>query len=330
MSPSAVAAPAAIGNIESRIAEIHSRMGSLRQGTSGASFADSLSAALGSTTGTDESLFSATLAPNSVSGDAVVAGAKKYLGVPYVYGGNDPATGLDCSSLVQQTFKDLGITLPRTAAEQARQGTKVKSLAEAKPGDLVAFGSPVDHIGIYAGNNKMVVAPRAGEVVKVQDVYATPVAIRRIVPDSSGFNAISAVTGGSSSLGALSSKYDSLFKAAGAKYGISPNILAAVAKAESNFNPAAKSSAGAQGLMQLMPGTAKSLGVDALNPSEAIDGAAKMLSGLVKKFGSTSLALAAYNAGPGAVQKYNGIPPYSETQNYVKKVLSFVQQGAGS
>ena len=59
-----------------------------------------------------------------------------------------------------------------------------------------------------------------------------------------------------------------------------------------------------------------------MNPAEAIDGAAKMLSGLVTKFGSTSLALAAYNAGPGAVQKYNGIPPYSETQNYVKKVLA--------
>jgi cell wall-associated NlpC family hydrolase len=319
MPSSAVATPSAIGNIEARIAEIHSRMGTLK-GQSGTSFADSLSAALGSTSGTaDTSTFHATVQPfGGVSGEDVVAGAKKYLGVPYVYGGNDPATGLDCSSLVQQTFKQFGIELPRTAAEQARQGTKVNSLAEAKPGDLVAFGSPVDHIGIYAGNNKMVVAPRTGDVVKVQDVYATPVAIRRILPESSNFS----VGGG---LGALSSQYDSLFKAAGTKHGISPNILAAVAKAESNFNANAKSGAGALGLMQIMPGTAKGLGVNPMVPAEAVDGAAKMLSGLVKKYGSVDLALAAYNAGPGAVDKYKGIPPYTETQNYVKKVLSYVQ-----
>jgi hypothetical protein len=316
-----------MGQIESRISEIRNRMGALG-GQSSAAFADQLSSALGSKTGaTNSTTFSAAGFGSTVQGADVVAAAKKFLGVPYVYGGNDPATGLDCSSLVQKTFEQFGIQLPRTAAEQAREGTKVNSLAEAKPGDLVAFGSPVDHIGIYAGNNKMVVAPRAGEVVKVQDVYATPTAIRRIVPESPTFN-ISGIAG---SLGsALSSQYDAMFKAAGAKHGISPNILAAVAKAESNFNASAKSGAGALGLMQIMPGTAKGLGVNPMIPSEAIDGAAKMLSGLTKQFGSTSLALAAYNAGPGAVQKYNGIPPYKETQNYVTKVLSYIQQGAGS
>ena len=185
----------------------------------------------------------------------------------------------------------------------------------------MAFGSPVDHIGIYIGNNKMIVAPHTGDVVKVQDVYKTPTAIRRVLPDNASIS-VGASTG---SLGNLSSQYDAQFKSAGAKYGISPNLLAAVAKAESNFNANARSGAGAIGLMQLMPGTAKSLGVNPSNPTEAIDGAAKMLSGLVKKFGSERLALAAYNAGPGAVQKYNGIPPYPETQNYVKKVLSYAQ-----
>jgi hypothetical protein len=328
MSPSAVAAPPGMGQIESRISEIRNRMGALG-GQSSAAFADQLSAALGSkTTGAESPLLRASGLGSVAKGEDAVTAAKKFLGVPYVYGGNDPATGLDCSSLVQKAFEQLGISLPRTAAEQARQGTKVESLAQAKPGDLVAFGSPVDHIGIYAGNNKMVVAPRTGDVVKVQDVYTTPTAIRRIVPEASTFSV--AGLGASGSLGALSSQYDAMFKAAGAKHGISPNILAAVAKAESNFNANAKSGAGALGLMQIMPGTAKGLGVNPMIPSEAIDGAAKMLSGLTKQFGSTSLALAAYNAGPGAVQKYNGIPPYKETQNYVAKVLSYVQQGAGS
>lgn len=317
--------PAGISNIESRISEIQSRMNP-QQSASATAFADQLSAALGSTTDSSTSFSASSFAGGNVSGGDIVADAQKYLGVPYVYGGNDPATGLDCSSLVQKVYGDFGITLPRVAADQAREGTAVASLAQAKPGDLVAFGSPVDHIGIYAGNNKMIVAPHTGDVVKVQDVYTTPTAIRRILPDNTSFNlaSFSSVT---SSLGALSSQYDAQFQAAGAKYGISPNLLAAVAKAESNFNANARSGAGAIGLMQLMPGTAKSLGVDPSNPSQAIDGAAKMLSGLVKKFGSTSLAVAAYNAGPGAVQQYNGIPPYAETQNYVKKVLSYASQG---
>lgn len=307
--------------VQSRISEIQSRISSLqnRNSGSGQAFGAALSAALDGTSSAG-TFGAAAFGVTGVSGNDIVNAANKYLGIPYKYGGNDPATGLDCSSLVQHVFKEFGISLPRVAADQARQGTKVDSLAQAKPGDLVAFGSPVDHIGIYIGNNKMIVAPRAGEVVKVQDVYTTPTAIRRIIPENTG--------SGVGSFGALSSQFDGLFAQAGAKHGISPQLLAAVAKAESGFNPNARSSAGAQGLMQLMPGTARSLGVNALNPTEAIDGAAKMLSGLVKKFGSTSLALAAYNAGPGAVQKYNGIPPYSETQNYVKKVLGYI--GANS
>jgi peptidoglycan DL-endopeptidase CwlO len=120
-----------------------------------------------------------------------------------------------------------------------------------------------------------------------------------------------------------------MFVAAGNKYGISPNLLAAVAKQESGFNPNAGSGAGAQGLMQFMPSTAKGLGVNPYDPASAIDGAARMLQGLTQKFGSTDLALAAYNAGSGAVQKYGGIPPYQETQNYVRNVLAMARQGGG-
>lgn len=118
---------------------------------------------------------------------------------------------------------------------------------------------------------------------------------------------------------------DAIFEAASEKYGVPVNLLKAVAKTESNFSPNATSSCGAMGIMQLMPGTAQSLGVsDAYDPEQNIMGGAKYLSGLLSRFGgNTSLAVAAYNAGPGSVTKYNGIPPYTETQNYVKKVLGY-------
>jgi peptidoglycan DL-endopeptidase CwlO len=114
-------------------------------------------------------------------GQRAVALAKEQLGKPYVWGAESPAVGFECSGLVQYTFKQLGIDLPRVSRDQARAGRTVASLAEARPGDLIAFGSPVDHIGIYAGNNKMVVAPHSGDVVKVQEVYRTPTAIRRVL-----------------------------------------------------------------------------------------------------------------------------------------------------
>jgi peptidoglycan DL-endopeptidase CwlO len=115
--------------------------------------------------------------------------------------------------------------------------------------------------------------------------------------------------------------YADLFNAAGAKHGVSPKLLAAVAKVESGYNPQAVSKAGARGLMQIMPGTAAGLGVaNAFDPAQAVEGAAKLLSSNLKEFGSLDLALAAYNAGGGAVKKYGGIPPYKETQAYVPKV----------
>ena len=128
-----------------------------------------------------------------------------------------------------------------------------------------------------------------------------------------------------------SGKYDldAIFEAASRKYNISVDLLKAVARAESNFRPDATSRCGAMGVMQLMPGTAKALGVtDAYDPEQNIMGGADYLRQMLDKFnGDVSLALAAYNAGPGAVTKYGGIPPYNETQNYVKIVLGYLGDG---
>lgn len=103
--------------------------------------------------------------------------------------------------------------------------------------------------------------------------------------------------------------------------GVEPALLEALVSVESNFNPRAVSRSGAQGLTQLMPGTAKALGVtDSFDPQQNLRGGAKYLSQMLGKYGDLSKALAAYNAGPGAVDRYQGVPPFRETQEYVRRV----------
>lgn len=121
---------------------------------------------------------------------------------------------------------------------------------------------------------------------------------------------------------------ESAINDAGKKYNISSNIIKAVISAESSFNPQALSDKGAQGLMQLMPGTASALGVK--NPwdiTQNINGGVRYLKEQLDSFdGNLELALAAYNAGPNSVTKHGGIPPYAETQNYVKKILGYIDE----
>lgn len=132
-----------------------------------------------------------------------------------------------------------------------------------------------------------------------------------------------------SSSSSISTPMDDIFEEASRKTGVDVNLLKAVGKAESNFNASATSHCGAMGVMQLMPATARGLGVkDAYDARENIMGGAKYLASLLKKYnGNEKLALAAYNAGPGNVDKYGGVPPFKETQNYVSRVLGYYKGG---
>lgn len=125
-----------------------------------------------------------------------------------------------------------------------------------------------------------------------------------------------------------STSLDNIFARAAQETGVPLDLLKAVGKAESNFDPNARSHCGAMGVMQLMPATAKTLGVtDAYNPEQNIMAGAKHLRNMMDRFdGDATLALAAYNAGAGNVYKYDGIPPFPETQNYVRKVMAYAGQ----
>ena len=115
--------------------------------------------------------------------------------------------------------------------------------------------------------------------------------------------------------------YLEVAKAAARKHGVPEDLFLRLVQQESGWNPHAVSHAGATGLAQLMPGTAAKLGVDPSDPQQNLDGGARYLAMMYAKFGSWRLALAAYNAGPGAVERHGGIPPYTETKNYVKAIL---------
>ncbi|MCC5911606.1 MAG: lytic transglycosylase domain-containing protein [Clostridiaceae bacterium] len=125
--------------------------------------------------------------------------------------------------------------------------------------------------------------------------------------------------------------FDTIINSAAKKYNLSPALIKSVMKAESNFNPNALSKAGAQGLMQLMPSTANQLGVkNVWDPQQNIEGGSKYLRNLLNQYnGDLTLSLAAYNAGPGNVNKYGGVPPFAETQNYVKTVSKYLSTYKG-
>ena len=324
-----------ITDVTARISQIQAQLALLPGATSftpssvGATGFDTVLSRTSATAGT-----TITGGTGAVTGDDVVSKAKEMLGLPYVWGGTDPERGVDCSGLVKSVYSSFGIELPRLSADQARAGRPVASMNDVRPGDLIAWDNSsrnngADHIAIYAGNGQMIEAPRPGGKVQLVPVTTPPDYIRRVLPDAATTSMVSAVTPTSARTVPPGTPYADLFQQAASAHGLDPALLAAVARQESGFDPQAVSPAGAQGLMQLMPGTAKGLGVtDPFDPAQAIGGAAQLLDDLMGRFGSTELALAAYNAGPGAVLRYDGIPPYPETQAYVKSIMSRLEVAA--
>jgi soluble lytic murein transglycosylase-like protein len=140
-------------------------------------------------------------------------------------------------------------------------------------------------------------------------------------------SALGAAPAGNTTAATGAGPYEALIQQAATRNGVQPALLHGLIEQESGFNPSARSSAGALGLTQLMPSTAASLGVtEPLNPAQSIEGGARLLGELLRQFhGNVSDALAAYNAGSGAVEQYGGVPPYPETQAYVSKVLANAQ-----
>lgn len=268
-----------------------------------------------------------SLKGSGTTGEDVVATAKQQLGVDYVWGGESRAEGgFDCSGLIQWAYKEHGVDLPRVSRDQAKAGREV-SAAEARPGDLVYFERQAprpDHIGMYAGGGQWVVAPKTGDVVKLQAVdLSQATTIRRVLPER-GTSSLTAAAGSwSGGLPASGRKYAAMVEQAAQKAGVDPKLLGALAWSESGFDPRATSRAGAVGLVQLMPATARGLGVeDRTDPAQSLRGGATYLRQQLDAFGGDPrLALAAYNAGPTAVRRHGGVPPYAETQKYVQTVL---------
>ena len=199
------------------------------------------------------------------------------------------------------------------SAERAQQAMAVDALLAAQSSGSISPETVQKLLGFNPAPN----IPVAGS----QNVSTIDTAAA--VTSGSQTNAASSGNTSSSS----STSLDAYFEEAAAKYNVDVKLLKAIAHAESNFNPNATSSSGAMGVMQLMPSTAKSLGItDAYNAYDNIMGGAKVIAEHLANYnGDISLALAAYNAGSGNVAKYGGVPPFTETQNYIKKVLAYYE-----
>jgi soluble lytic murein transglycosylase-like protein len=139
-------------------------------------------------------------------------------------------------------------------------------------------------------------------------------------PASSASNFAEGAPEGSRPPRAFGAELDAMIRAEAVRQGVNPDLVRAVVRQESGGRPDAVSSAGAIGLMQLMPGTARELGVNPHDPAQNLAGGVRYLKEMAARFGNLDQALAAYNAGPGAVQRFGGVPPYRETQDYVRRI----------
>lgn len=207
-------------------------------------------------------------------------------------------------------------------AERAQQAMAVDALLSASQSGSVSVETVQEILGFNPAPN--VPAYTAGTDSNSSDNTAAA--------SSTGTStAAGTSSSGSSDTLGCPDNLEAYFEEAAKTYNVDINLLKAIAKTESNFNPSATSSAGAMGVMQLMPSTASGLGIkDAYDARDNIMGGAKVISQNLERYdGDLSLALAGYNAGCGNVDKYGGIPPFEETQNYVKKVLEYYEKAQG-
>ncbi|MGH2937469.1 MAG: lytic transglycosylase domain-containing protein [Solirubrobacterales bacterium] len=209
-----------------------------------------------------------------------------------------------------------GVAAASKAAARVAQLQSMIQAVETGSGGKGSFGAALAEASAVGG--PATATPALGEATALTPTSTTPI------------TTVPATTEAGPGNGAV--PFQSLIEESCAKYGVDPALLAGLIEQESHFDPTVGSSAGAQGLTELMPETAASLGVtDPHDPAQSIDAGARLLSEKLAEFGgNTELALAAYNAGSGAVQQYNGIPPYPETQEYVKKVLGYAAGYANS
>ncbi len=254
-------------------------------------------------------------------------------------------TGMTSAEVVARAHRHVGVSVPVDASAQRGLGAPVESLDGARAGDVLLLG---DYVALYLGQGRMVSVPEGerrpavttvdpGQIVGVRGWASgvpspspspspSPIAVAGGGPMAPRPAPVSASSVDAGSIRRAAAPFSGLLAAAGRQHQLDPALLTAVASVESAFDPSAVSSAGAQGLMQFMPATAASFGIDPLDPAQAIDGAGAYLRQLIDQFGSLELALAGYNAGPGAVTRSGGIPPYAETRSYVTKVLDTYEE----
>jgi soluble lytic murein transglycosylase-like protein len=211
-------------------------------------------------------------------------------------------------------------TLTAVAAVQARIGSIEQRLGIARP-TVVHSSATLGTTAVATDTSSLGGIDLSGSFESVTASIES--ALQTTAPLTAPLTASSSI--GTSTL-SPSTPYADLFEQAGEKYGIDPKILAGVGYVESRFQTDVVSSAGAVGMMQFMPSTAASLGVDPRDPASAIDGAARYLRAQIDRFGSVELALAAYNVGPGAVANTGSIQPGTQAEKYVTAVMAAAER----